>query len=90
MNVHVNAIRRYVEKQRHHRVTVAREKILIGAPYGADQQPVLHRAAVDKQILGAGIAAVQGRSTGLPAAPDAAALGRYGDRIIGEFPAHTR
>ena len=43
------------------RVAVAGEQVAIGGAHRADQQPVLHRPAVDEQILLVGHAAVEGR-----------------------------
>ena len=50
------------------------KQILIGGAHRADQQPVLHRAAVDEQILVIGDAAVEGRQTRDPAEPRRTAL----------------
>ena len=62
---------RDVEEQRQHRVAVARQHVGIGAAHRADQQPVLHRPAVDEQILVVGDAAVEGRQAGDAAQPHA-------------------
>ena len=63
-----------LDEKRQDRVAVAREQILIGAAHRADQQPVLHRAAVDEEILMIGDAAVEGRQAGDAAEPHALAL----------------
>ena len=51
MHVHIDIRRRQIEKQRHDRMAVARQQILIGAAHRADDQLVLHRAAIDEQVL---------------------------------------
>ena len=57
------------EEQGRDRVAVAREQVLIGGADRADQQPVLHRPAVDEQILLVGDAAVEGRQADDAAQP---------------------
>ena len=64
MDVDVDFLGRELEEQRQHRVAVAREHLGISAAHRADQQPVLHRAAVDEQVLVVGDAAVEGRQAG--------------------------
>ena len=51
------------------RMAVAGEQVAIGGAHRADQQPVLHRPAVDEQILMVGDAAVEGRQAGDAAEP---------------------
>ena len=51
MDVHIDILRRQVEEQRQHRMAIARQHIGIGPAHRADQQPVLHRTAVDEEIL---------------------------------------
>ena len=72
VDVDVDLVAREVEEQGEHRVAVAGEQVLIGGAHRADQQPVLHRPAVDEQILMVGDAAVEGRQAGDAAEPDAA------------------
>ena len=66
MDVDVDLVRRAVEKQRDHRMAVAREHVLIGAAHRADQQFVAHRPAVDDEILVARQGAVEGRQADQP------------------------
>ncbi len=61
MDIDVDLVGRPVEKQRHHRVAVAGEHILIGAAYRADQQFVAHRPPIDDEILVTRRGAVEGR-----------------------------
>jgi hypothetical protein len=61
MDVHIDFARRDVEEQGNDRMAVAREQVGIGAAKRADEQPVLHRPAVDEQILMVGDAAIVGR-----------------------------
>ena len=51
MDVDVDRLGRHLEKQRHQRMAVAGEEILVGAAHRAVQQPVAHRPAVDEEIL---------------------------------------
>ena len=50
--------KRHVEREQ--RVARLGQQIAVGGAHGADQQPVLHGAAVDEQVLLAGIGPVQG------------------------------
>ena len=84
MDVDVDFLGRELEEQRQHRVAVAREHSGIGAAHRADEQPVLHRAAVDEQVLVVGDAAVEGRQAGDPGQPHRAALQVDGDAVVGE------
>ena len=49
-----------VEEQRHHRMAVARQQVLVGAAHRAEQQAVAHRPAVDEQVLPLRAGAVEG------------------------------
>ena len=51
MDVDVDQRRVEIEEQHGHRMAVARQEILVGGADHADHQPVLHRPAVDEQIL---------------------------------------
>ena len=64
MDVDVDLLAGKVDEQGDDRVAVAGEQVLIGGADRADQQPVLHRPAVDEQILVVGDAAVEGRQAG--------------------------
>ena len=79
VDVDVDLLAGEVDEQRQHRMAVAGEQVLIGGADGADQQPVLHRPAVDEQILVVGDAAVEGRQAG-----DAAQSGGAAGIIDGE------
>ncbi len=86
MDVHIDVLRRQVEEQRQHGVAVAREHIGIGPAHRADQQPVLHRAAIDEEILVIGHPAVPGRQArdaGQPHHPVGRVAFEFdGDRIV--------
>ena len=66
-------------------MAVAGEQVLIGGADRADQQPVLHRAAVDEQILMVGDAAVEGRQAGDAAEPRRAARIIDGEAVRGQL-----
>ena len=88
MDVDVDHLGRRFEEQRHHRMAVARQEILVGAAHRAGQQLVAHRAAVDEEIL---VLAVGRLSVGRPAKPrepEALAIGVDRQRIVGELAAH--
>ena len=74
MDVHIDLARRQIEEERDDRMAIARQQIGIGAAQCPDEQPVLHRTAVDKQILMVGDAAVVGGQADHAAEPDLAAL----------------
>ena len=61
MDIHINQFGRHVDEQRNHRMPVPRQHLRIGTAHGTDQQPVLHRAAIDEQKLVIGHAAIIGR-----------------------------
>ena len=61
VDVHIDVERIDVEKQHRRRMPVAGEEVGIGAAQRPLQQPVLHGAAVDEQILMARVAARVGR-----------------------------
>ena len=67
MDVHVDLVGGHVEEQRHYRVPVARQHLGIGATHRAVEQPVLHGAPVDEQILVIGDTAVEGGDARHPA-----------------------
>ncbi len=71
VDVDVDLVAGEIDEQSEDRMAVAGEQVLIGGADGADQQAVLHRAAVDEQILVVGDAAVEGGKAG-----DAAQAGR--------------
>ena len=88
MNVHIDLFRRQIDEQRHQRVAVAGEEILIGAAHRALQQPVAHRAAIDEQILLRRGRAVQRRQADIARQPHGFAQGIDRQRIVGEIAAH--
>ena len=49
-----------VDEEGGHRVAAVGQHVGVGGAQGAGQQPVLHRAAVDEEVLVAGVAAVEG------------------------------
>ena len=88
MDVDVNITGRKFEKQRQQRMTVARQKILIGPAHRTLQQPVLDRAAIDKHELHLRIAAVQGRHPGIAGQANTFAFGFDLKGVILKFAAH--
>ncbi len=90
VDVDVDLALRADEKQHDHRMTVAREEILIGAAHRTDQQLVAHRAAVDEKILIARCRPVERRQPGEADQAEALALRVDCQRIIGEFAAENR
>lgn len=67
MNVDVYAFRRNIKEQCDHGVTVPREKILISATDGPDEQTILYRSSIYKQVLRARVSPVERRYTGIAA-----------------------
>ena len=61
VDVDVDVERVDLEEQHRRRMPVAGEEVGVGPAQGALQQPVLHRAAVDEQILVSGVAPTVGR-----------------------------
>jgi len=61
VDIHVDLVAGEVDEQSDDRVAVAGEEVLIGGADRADQEPVLHRAAVDEQELMIGDPAVERR-----------------------------
>src|SRR5579872_5009775 len=51
MDVDVDRLRRPIEEESHHRMTIAREEILIRTAHRASQELVAYRAAIDEEIL---------------------------------------
>ncbi len=85
MDVHVDLARRYIEEERDDRMAVAREQVGIGAAQRADEQPVLHRAPVDEQILMIGDAAIVGWQADHAAQMHVAAVHIDPDAVRGEI-----
>ena len=73
MHVHVDIARRQIEEERHNRMAVAREEILIRRANGADDQLVLHRTAIDEEMLMLARAAAERGQTGKAREPHIAA-----------------
>ena len=85
VDVYVNFLRRQVKKQRQHGMAIARQHISIGPAHRADQKPVLHRTAVDEQVLVIGHTPVEGRQTGHAGQPHRAALQVDHHPVLGQF-----
>ena len=85
MDIDIDLAARDVEEQRDHRMTIAREQVGIGTTQRADEQPVLHRATVDEQILMVGDAAIVGRQADHPADMDVAAVEIDPDAVRGQI-----
>ena len=84
MDVDVDLIGRNLEKQRHHRMPITREHLGIGPPHCADEQPVLHRPAVDEEILVIRHATIEGRQPGDAAEHQSLALEIDPDAVLRE------
>ena len=85
MHVDIDPFRRAGQKQHRRRVAVAAEKIPIGGFQRPDQQPVLHRAAIDKQILRHRRSARIARQRRIAGQPDAVALRIDRQGVFGEI-----
>ena len=90
VDVDVERLGRDFQKQRHQGMAIGREQPLIASPYGAVEQAVAHRPAVDEQILQGRVAAVEGRQPGVTREPRPLALGEDRHGVVGEIPAHDR
>ena len=88
MHVHVDRLGRHLQEQRHQRMAVPCEKVLIGAAQGAEQQAVAHRPSVHEEVLGLGVAPVQGGQANVAGEPQALAFRIDGQRVGGELAAH--
>ena len=84
MDVDVDLACRDIEEQCRDRMPVARQHLGIGAADRTHQQPVLHRAPVDDEILVIGDAAIIGWQSRDPAQHDALALHIDRHRVVGE------
>ena len=85
VDVHVDFFCRQVEEQRQHRVAIPREHVGIGAADCTGEQAVLHRAAVDEQILVVGHAAIVGRQARDPGQAHVAAVHVDRDAVVLEL-----
>ncbi len=90
MDVDIDLGGREFDKQRRHRMPVARKEICIGGADHARQQPVLHWTAVDEQILVLRAAAIECRQAGKPGDQHAFALRIDRNCIVAEFAAEDR
>ena len=88
MHVDVDLARGKVHEQRQQGIAALRQQVAVGRAHGADQQAVLDRAAVDEQVLLAGIGPVQGGKAGKARDAHAFALDVDGKRIVEEVAAH--
>ena len=88
MHVHVHLARGERHEQREQRIARLGHQVAVGRAHGADQQPVLHRPAVDEQELLAGIGPVQGRQAGKARHLHALARDVDGQRIVEELAPH--
>ena len=66
-------------------MAIARQHIGIGAAHGAHQQAVLHRAAIDEEVLVIGHAPVESRQAGNACQPRRPARHIDGNAIFGQF-----
>ena len=85
MDVDVDFPGRNIKEQRQHCMAVARQHLGIGAAHRPHQQAVLHRPAVDEQVLVIGHPAIEGRQPGHPGQPGRAALQIDQHAILGQF-----
>ena len=88
MHVDVHPFGADVQEQGQHGVAIPGQQVLVGTAHGPQQRPVAHRAAIDEQILGLGIAAIEGGHPGVARQAHALALGIDHQGVVGEFPAH--
>ena len=88
MDVDVDHVGRRLEEQRHHRVAVARQEVLVSAAHRAVQQLVAHRTAVDEKILVLRRRPVERRQARETREPEALAIGVDGQAVVGEVAAH--
>ena len=88
MHVDVDLLRRQRHEQRQQGMATARDEIAVGGAHGADQQLVLHRAAVDEQELLRDVGPVQGRQPGKARDRHAVAFAGYRHRVVHERAAH--
>ena len=88
VHVNVDLVRRQRNEQRKQRVTPARHEVAVSCAHGADQQFVLHRAAVDEEILLAGIGAVQSRQPGKARDTHPSRVAGDRKRVVHELAAH--
>ena len=82
MHIHIDIFERDFQKQRQHRMTVAREHIGVSAAHRACQQPVFYRAAIDEEILMIGNAAIVGGQSGNTREAHAVALHIDGHPVV--------
>ncbi len=88
VDVDVDHLGRRFEEQRHHRMAVARQEILIGAAHRAGEQLVAHGTAVDEEILVLARRAIERRQPREARQPEALAVGVDRHGIVGELAAH--
>lgn len=82
MHVHIQIFRRQFEKQREHSMAIPRQHISIGPAHRPGQQPILHRAPIDEEILMIGNAAIIGRQPRHPRQPHSPPLHINGYAIV--------
>ncbi len=88
VHVDVDLARGERHEQRQQRIARLGQQIAVGRAHGADQQLVLHRAAVDEQVLLARVRPVQRRQAREARHAHALALDVDGERIVQELAAH--
>ena len=90
MDIDVDQVRRHLEEERQDGMAVVRQEVAIGPADRAVEQLVAHRPAVDEEVLGLGIGAVEGRQADVAGQAQALALGVDRQRILGEVAAEDR
>ena len=85
MDVDVDLACRNLQEQRQHRVAITCEHVGVGTAHCANEQAVLHRAAVDEQVLVVSHATIVGRQSGDAGEVVIAAEEIDLDRIAGKF-----
>ncbi len=88
MHVDVDLARRHRHEQREQRVARLGDQIAVGRAHGADQQLVLHRPAVDEEVLLAGVGPMQRRQPGKAGDAHALALDFDRQRVVQELAPH--
>ena len=85
MHVGVDLARIERDEKRQHGMTIARQVVGIGRTYGAENELVAHRAAIDEEILPERVGLRERRRCGIAGDHDALALGMDLDGVAAEF-----
>ncbi len=86
MDVNVHSLGRTFQEKRDHGMTVARQKILIGPANCPQQQPILYRPAINKEVLMLACRPVQGGQGDQASQPQTFTHRIEGQAVFLEFP----